>query len=290
VVAGRIDVDDSNRELSGAPSRATRRRFLRLAGAAGALSCLRVPFTVHAAAGPRLRQRPGAPTIPLTPGGHPLSLATGRDGLLYVPKSGARESPLPLIVMLHGAGNRAQGVAYTFAFAEELGAAVLAPDSRGTTWDAVLGPAATLNGDGEEGAEGVAEATAEWYGPDVGFIDRALEHTFARVAIDPARIALAGFSDGASYALSLGMSNGDLFRSIIAFSPGFVPTVFAVGKPRIFISHGTRDRILPIASASRTIVPQLKDKGYDVTYVEFDGMHTVPPAIGREGFGWFLKR
>ncbi len=31
-----------------------------------------------------------------------------------------------------------------------------------------------------------------------------------------------GFSDGASYALSLGVPNGDLFTHIVAFSPGFM--------------------------------------------------------------------
>lgn len=32
----------------------------------------------------------------------------------------------------------------------------------------------------------------------------------------------AGFSDGASYALSLGLPNGNLFSHIVAFSPGFM--------------------------------------------------------------------
>ena len=66
---------------------------------------------------------------------------------------------------------------------------VLAPDSRGTTWDAIR----------------------EGFGDDVTFIDRALEHVFARVSIDPARVTVGGFSDGASYALSLGLANGDVF-------------------------------------------------------------------------------
>jgi phospholipase/carboxylesterase len=35
-------------------------------------------------------------------------------------------------------------------------------------------------------------------------------------------VALGGFSDGASYALSLDLTNGDLFASLIAFSPGFI--------------------------------------------------------------------
>lgn len=44
----------------------------------------------------------------------------------------------------------------------------------------------------------------------------------AGVAIDPAHVAIGGFSDGASCALSLGLVNGDLFTHVMAFSPGLV--------------------------------------------------------------------
>jgi predicted esterase len=40
--------------------------------------------------------------------------------------------------------------------------------------------------------------------------------------VDRSAICCSGFSDGASYALSLGLSNGDLFSHILAFSPGFM--------------------------------------------------------------------
>jgi len=46
------------------------------------------------------------------------------------------------------------------------------------------------------------------YGPDIAFIDSALAQTFSRYAFDPNHIAV-GFSDGASYALSVGITNGD---------------------------------------------------------------------------------
>ena len=83
------------------------------------------------------------------------------------------------------------------------------PDSRGPPWDVLEGG----------------------YGPDVAFLDRALELTFSRCAIDPARIAAEGFSDGASYALSIGITNGDLFSHVIAFSPGFMAPKEPWGKP-----------------------------------------------------------
>ena len=126
------------------------------------------------------------------------------------------------------------------------------------------------------------------YGPDVAFIDGALQQTFARYAVDPAHVAVGGFSDGASYALSIGITNGDLFREIIAFSPGFMAPAGAVDRPRIYISHGVHDQVLPIDHCSRRIVPQLRRAGYAVTYHEFDGPHTVPPEIAREALTWFL--
>lgn len=52
---------------------------------------------------------------------------------------------------------------------------------------------------------------------------------------------IAGFSDGPSYALSLGLANGDVFDSVIAFSPGFQVAESAGGRPGLFVSHGTED-------------------------------------------------
>ncbi len=125
------------------------------------------------------------------------------------------------------------------------------------------------------------------YGPDVRFLDRALEQAFGRLAVDEGRLAVGGFSDGASYALSLGLTNGDLFTHVIAFSPGFSAPAERRGEPPIFVSHGTRDEVLPIGRASRRIVPRLEREGYEVTYREFDGPHAVPEAVAREALGWF---
>jgi phospholipase/carboxylesterase len=59
----------------------------------------------------------------------------------------------------------------------------------------------------------------------------------------------------------LGINNGDLFTHVLAFSPGFVAPAAWVGMPRIFVSHGTRDEVLPIDFCSRKIVPMLKHAG-----------------------------
>ena len=208
-----------------------------------------------------------APRQTATLGEHALGLGSnsGRDGLLIVPKSYRPDVPAPLAVILHGAGGSARRVLSFFGVADELGVIVLSPESRGGTWDAIRGS----------------------FGPDIEFLDRALSLTFDRCAVDRNRVAIGGFSDGASYGLSVGLASGDLFTHILACSPGFVSPGSVHGRPRIFVSHGTADRILPIGSTSRRIVPLLEKSGYAVTYREFDGPHTVPPPVAREAFTWF---
>lgn len=214
-----------------------------------------------------LRARPAPVSAPAPAGLRPLGLAEGRDALLYVPASYAPDSPAPLVVMLHGAGGAAgRTIAPLTALAEARGLIVLAPDSRGRTWDVVLGG----------------------YGPDVAFIDRALAHVFDHYAVRPDRVAIAGFSDGASYALSVGIMNGGLFSHIIAFSPGFSVPVMQQGEPAIFISHGTGDEVLPIERCGRRLRRILAEGGYRVSYHEFDGPHTVPPAIAAAAVAWLL--
>jgi predicted esterase len=222
----------------------------------------------RAQSGVRLGARPVEnPAGETKPGVTPLKLRKQRDALLYVPKS--TRDPAPLVLYLHGAtGNEQQGVHRLGDLAEELGFLLLSPASEETTWDAIH----------------------SGYGPDVRLIDQALEKVFSQRRVDRRRIAVCGFSDGASYALGLGISNGDLFGAVMAFSPGFVPSgAQRAGRPRILISHGRKDQILPFENTSGQMVPLLKQAGYDVTFREFDGPHMVPPEIARGAMEWFLK-
>lgn len=216
----------------------------------------------------RLRSRPGKNISTLDPGAHPLSVRTERDAMLYIPASLTAVRPSPLLVYVHGAGGpRPSEKERMTKAADDHAFILLSPSSEDATWDAIRGE----------------------YGPDVRIIDKALARTFDACRIDPRRIALCGFSDGATYALGLGLSNSDFFKSVLAFSPGFIPAGSKVnGSPRIFISHGTNDNILPIDSCSRRLVPQLKREGLAVTYREFDGPHTVPPQVLKEAMEWFL--
>lgn len=203
------------------------------------------------------------------PGVHPLGLDHERDGLLYVPRGYVAGTASPLMVLFHGAGGTAQAVSYAFPMADAHGVIILAPDSRDQrSWDLMLGA----------------------YGPDADFLADALGQTFRRCSVDRSRLAIAGHSDGASYALSFGIGVGDLFSRILAFSPGVMTPLDVKGKPRIFISHGTRDPVMPIDDTSRKFVPRLRTLGYDVTYREYDGTHGVPTEIVSDGFAWAYQQ
>jgi predicted esterase len=190
------------------------------------------------------------------------------DAVLYVPASYLPQSPAPLAVLFHGAGGGVSGVINAFqGRAEADGIILLATKSRDASWDI------TVTGE---------------FGADIAFLDDALADVFSRFAVDPSRVALAGFSDGASYALAVGLANGSLVTNIIAFSPGFLAFSDVEGEPRIFISHGTQDIVLPIDQTSRKIVPQLRQAGYEVEYVEFDGLHMVPDDVLDAAVDWWL--
>lgn len=231
-----------------------RRTFLALAAAAAGCAGVEQASPPEMA---RLQSRPGNGTT---------RAARVAAPWLYVPRS--IEEPAPLIVTLHGAGGRgARALEHMRDEADRIGAIVVAPDSTGRTWDAIVGD----------------------FGPDVQRIDEHLLRVFDAYAIDIDRIAVSGFSDGASYALSLGVANGDLFTHVIAFSPGFLVAPSQTGAPRIFISHGTRDEILPIDRCSRRLAPALQRAGYDLVYREFDGGHTVPGDVAHEAMDWFTE-
>lgn len=196
----------------------------------------------------------------------PLGLDAGRDGVLYVPETAGPAASL--LVFLHGAtGTGRAHLRAVLGAVDRYGVILVAPDSRGPTWDLIV---------------------ERRFGPDVAFLDRVLHAVVDRVDADTRRLAIGGVSDGASYALSIGLTNGDVLPTVLAFSPGFLVAPNPTGEPRIFISHGRSDPMLPIDACSRSFVPAMRGVGYEVNFREFDGGHTVPPPISDEAVRWWL--
>jgi phospholipase/carboxylesterase len=207
-----------------------------------------------------------APAGRCSPGEHGLTLPNGQAArMLVTPGGGARA----LVVVLHGAGSTPAGALDAFRGGWDTpGLVLIAPASKGQTWS-ILRSEQDL---------------------DLESVNFALAEAYERCAIDRRRIAVGGFSDGATYALTLGVSNGDLFPAVIAFSPGGIVAGEQRGVPRFFVSHGTQDDVLPIATAGDAVVRKLRQAGYPVTYRRFRGGHKVSTAMSAVAIRWFLER
>jgi phospholipase/carboxylesterase len=253
-----------------------RRAFLRHAAAFGAVGAAGLPLGCSDSTAPtapeftdfdeaaRLHIKPRVATQKAFVGSDVIWYNGDRRSYLRVPPSYRTDQRLPLMIAFHGNGGRGTDWVNYGKLTDAAGMVLLAPESTNVTWDGLLGP----------------------LGPDIGMVNYALAETFDRVNIDPTRIVLMGFSDGASYALTLGLSNGDNVKRVIAHSPGYYLDVPRHGQPAFFVSHGTKDEILPIENTSRVIVPLLKGYGSTVKYVEFDGYHELPIAIEEQAMAW----
>jgi phospholipase/carboxylesterase len=191
-----------------------------------------------------------------------------RDGTLYIPKSYKPGTQMPLLLMLHGFSGWGDNQRSLFALAEELGFLLVLPESRDITW-------------GKE---------APGFDQDVRYIGAAFRHVGSLVNIDFERVALGGQSDGAGYALSMGLAYGDTFNHLIVLAGGgLLEPIRRKGMPAIFIAHGVKDSTMPIDGSGRKNAAQLKKEGYDVTYHEHAGGHGTPREIVRESIEWFLS-
>jgi phospholipase/carboxylesterase len=201
------------------------------------------------------------------PGEHALRLGDGRTARLRV-TPGPRTSPRGLILAFHGAGGSASEGLFVFRRAWKIpGLVLVAPTALGNTWSALQ----------------------QRKDLDLPTVNRALAEAWRRCRIDRRRVAVGGFSDGATYALSLGLQNGEVFRSVLALSPGGLLDVERRGKPRVFIAHGRGDDVLPI-DRSDAAARMLRSSGYPVTYKRFPGGHQVTPAISSAAVRWYLRR
>lgn len=205
----------------------------------------------------------------LPPGRNRLGIAEERDAVLYVPEGLDDQAEIPLLVMFHGAGGFPEKVLpFLEEHAERNKFLLLAPHSMYPTWDIVIGGS----------------------GPDLERLHLTLTEVTSHYRVDRNHLGFAGFSDGASYALSIGITNGDIASHVIAFSGGFMSIFMQEGAPQVFIAHGLIDEQLPIETAGRANAQKLKAAGYDVQYVEFNGLHIIHPPVVSMAVDFFLGK
>jgi predicted esterase len=217
----------------------------------------------------RLQFQHSAPTKPpLPPGRHDLGLFDARDYVLVVPEGIDASTPTPLVTLFHGGGGSAEKIMPILRrHAEARGFLLLVPQSLFPTWDIVIAG----------------------NGPDLERLDIGLRDVAARFRLDPTHFAFAGHSDGGSYSLSTGLSNGHLVTHILAFSAGFMTVLAQEGEPKVFIAHGQQDTQTPIDTAGRSHAAKLRGAGYDLTYIEHPGPHASQPDMVQLGVDYFLK-
>jgi poly(3-hydroxybutyrate) depolymerase len=204
----------------------------------------------------RLSARPSSTGRACAAGEHELAVVRGRRALMRV-APGRSSGRHPFLLAMHGANSGgAAGGLWAFRSTWSLpGLVIVAPSAAGSTW--TLGPT------------------------DIEFVDRALRVAFRRCAVDRRRVAVGGFSAGAGLALWLGLTNGDFFGSVIALSGGGSLPRARVGKPSIFVAHGTEDSVISITDGGDALARQLRSDGYAVAYRRFRSGHRVVPAIAR---------
>jgi phospholipase/carboxylesterase len=204
---------------------------------------------------------------PPSPGRHALDPSDERSAVLVVPETIDPTRPAPLMVLFHGGGGSAEKILPMMErHAFDRGFLLLAPQSLFPTWDLVIAG----------------------NGPDRERLETALSWVADRFLLDPGRLAFAGHSDGGSYALSLGLTNGDFVTHLIVSSAGFMSVHIQTGAPRVFISHGIADEQIPINRSARIHAASLREAGYEVTAIEYNGVHAYQPSVVALAVDFFL--
>jgi len=192
---------------------------------------------------------------------------------LLTPKAIDPERAYPLVTVLHGAGRQDELlIRATRDDPDRRGALFLVGRSFHPTWDLILG------------ADRV----------DLDFFEYAYEWIYDRYLVDPARQALLGYSDGASYALAVGLSNPRLFAAVMGWAAGFLAIdtanlTAADPRPRVFLEYGTADPLFPFAQVALPMRAALERLGYDLTFrADEGGAHWPSREFQPAALDWFL--
>ena len=182
-----------------------------------------------------------------------------RSEILILPPPGKLEGPRPLIVVLHGYGGLPKNNAEIYRrVAAKLGAIVAAPSG--------LRP-----GPGGQGFSWTFRDEAEWW------VLRAIEKVGELHPVDPEKVILAGFSQGANVALGVGLKHPDRFAGLLPVAGQYDADRMPAPSgdaPRVYLLMGSRD---PRADSFRVAERQLVEAGLEVRLRMVPGVgHSYP--------------
>ena len=119
-----------------------------------------------------------------------------------------------------------------------------------------------------------------------------------RRKFDPRVLTVAGFSQGGMLAMDVALAADPPVDRVAVLSgtllaePVWVPHMKRLAaskdRPAVFVSHGRRDRILPLRMAER-LRDRLRAHGFSVTWFPFADGHAIPPTV-IDALGDFLLR
>jgi polyhydroxybutyrate depolymerase len=162
-----------------------------------------------------------------------------RSYRLFVPTQ-LPPGPRPLLVALHGYTGTAAAFEKSTRLDQAAGASgtlVAYPQGSSRSWDA--GTCC-----GRAAADGV---------DDVGFISAVIDDVSAKFAVDPRRIAVAGFSNGGMMAYRYACARADRISAAVVMSGTLVAPACTPSRPVSLLHvHGLADVTVPFAGVSRT--------------------------------------
>ena len=178
---------------------------------------------------------------------------------LYVPEAWDGQASMPLVVALHGGSGHGRDFLWSWLReARGRNVLVLSPTAQDRTWP-IMG-----------GADVDADRLRE-----------TIESVATRYPVDRARVLLTGMSDGATYALLLGLRSGPPFTHLAPACGVLHPLLFAGGLDRaqdfpIYLIHGALDWMFPVYTA-RMGRDALLSAGARLVYREIEDLsHTYP--------------
>ncbi len=222
----------------------------------------------------RIEHKTPEPRDEPAPTGHVFVERGDSRAVLLTPAEIDPARRYPLITVLHGAGRQDEMLVKACRDQPEARDALfLVPRSLLPTWDLI----------------------ASRERPDLDFLEYAYDLIYRRYPVDPDRQALLGYSDGASYALSVGLSNPRIFRAVmgwaagfIALAPGFDPD--AAPKPAVLLEYGTHDELFPFDRVALPMRENLRKAGYTVEFrVDQGGKHWPSADFLPEALDWFFS-
>jgi phospholipase/carboxylesterase len=105
-----------------------------------------------------------------------------------------------------------------------------------------------------------------------------------RARYAPDTLVLGGFSQGGMLSLDVALAADPPVDRVLVLSGSLLADSLAglsasrPSRPRVFMSHGRRDHMLPFQGADQARAT-LERHGFDVTWHPFDGDHEIPSSV-----------